>query len=146
MILSSEHILDVAIQLCSQIKPPFQISSIEMEEDEWVLVSDDTLKCLERDNVVLFIRMLLQANSRIIPRDLPSEVLMAHLCMLAPKLPIDLVPIIEAGLNGRIDTIDGLSTHQRPFTTIPYMRSIRAINCKYLTVNISHIGQSICIL
>ena len=109
MILSSEHILDVALQLCSQIKPPFQISSIEMDEDEWVLVSDDTLKCLERDNVILFIRMLLQANSRIVP-DLPSEVLMAHLCMLAPKLPIDLVPIVEASLNGRIDTVDGLRT------------------------------------
>ena len=46
-----------------------------MEEDEWVLISDDTLKCLERDNVLLFIRMLLRANSRIVPRDLPSEVL-----------------------------------------------------------------------
>ena len=30
--------------------------------------------------------------------------------MLAPRLPIDLVPIIEASLNGRIDTIDGLRT------------------------------------
>ena len=35
---------------------------------------------------------------------------MAHLCMLAPRLPVDLVPIIEAALNGRIDTIDGLRT------------------------------------
>ena len=70
MLLPSEQILDVAIQLCAQITPPFQISSIEMEEDEWVLISDDTLKCLERDNVLLFIRMLLRANSRIVPRDL----------------------------------------------------------------------------
>ena len=73
MILPSEHILDVAIQLCAQIKPPFQISSIEMDEDEWVLISDDTLKCLERDNVLLFIRMLLRANSRIVPKDLPVK-------------------------------------------------------------------------
>lgn len=126
MLLPSEEILDVAIRLCSQITPPFQISSIEIENDEWVLVSDDTLKCLERDNVLLFMRLILQANSRIIPRDLPSEILMAHLCMLAPKLPIDLVPIIEAALNGRIETIDGLRTkleHAQELTRDRQMQS-----------------------
>ena len=126
MLLSSEHILDIAIRLCAQIKSPFQISSIEMEDDEWVLISDDTLKCLERDNVLLFLRLLLQANSRIIPRDLPSEILMAHLCMLAPKLPVDLVPIIEAGLNGRIETVDALRTkleHAQELTRDRQMQS-----------------------
>ena len=126
MLLPSEKILDVAIHLCAQITPPFQISSIEVEDDEWVLISDDTLKCLERDNVLLFIRMLLRANSRIIPRELPSEVLMAHLCMLAPRLPIDLIPIIEAALNGRIDTVDGLRTrleHAQELTRDRQMQS-----------------------
>ena len=108
MILASEDILTVALELCNQITPPFRISSLEMDENKWVLISDDTLKCLEKDNVQIFLRMVLQANSRIIPRDLQSEILMAHLSMLAPKLPLDLVPIIEAGLNGRIESVDAL--------------------------------------
>lgn len=108
MILASEDILAVAIDLCNQITPPFQISSIEMEDEKWTLISDDTLKCLEKDNIKIFLRLLLQANSRIIPQKLQSEVLMAHLAMLAPKLPLDLVPIIESGLNRRIETIDAL--------------------------------------
>ncbi len=110
MLIASEDILPIAIDLCAQITPPFQVSSIELEDDQWVLVSDDTYKCLERDNVQIFVRLLLQANSRIIPRELPSEILMAHLSMLAPKLPLDLVPIIEAGLNGRIETVAELKS------------------------------------
>ena len=73
MLLPSEQILDVAIQLCAQINPPFQISSIEMEEDEWVLISDDTLKCLERDNVLLFIRLLFAPTHGLSPEIYPVK-------------------------------------------------------------------------
>ena len=67
-------------------------------------------KCLERENVQLFLDKLLRANSRIVPGDITSDVLLAHLCMVAPKLPIDLVPVLEAGLDGRIETIEELKS------------------------------------
>jgi protein phosphatase len=108
MLIKSEDILQIATNLCDQFNPPFQLASLEMDEDTWVLISDDELKCLEKDNVQIFLRLLLRANSRIVPPKIASEILLPHLSMIAPKLPIDLVPIIEAGLSGRIETIADL--------------------------------------
>lgn len=110
MLLKSEDILHVAVQLCEQFNPPYQVSSIEQDDDSWVLLSDEMFKCLERENVQLFLDKLLRANSRIVPGDITSDVLMAHLCMVAPKLPIDLVPVLESGLNGQIETIEELKS------------------------------------
>ena len=74
MLIKSENILQIATQLCDQINPPFQLASLEPDDDQWVLLSDDELKCLEKDNVQIFLRLLLRANSRIVPPKITSEI------------------------------------------------------------------------
>lgn len=110
--LKSENLLEVALELSKSISATLRFSSLEKDEaDRWIINNDDVLQSTEPENIEAFIRSILRAHSRIIPTNLSSDLLMAHLNLMAPTLPIDFIPIIGDALAQKIPTADLL--HKR---------------------------------
>lgn len=104
--LKSENLLEVALKLSKSLSPRFQFSSLERDNDNyWVLQHDDGLEATEAENIELFIRAILRAHSRIIPTNLSNNLMMAHLNLMAPTLPLDFLPIIGDALSQKIPLI-----------------------------------------
>jgi PPM family protein phosphatase len=102
--IKAEEILDIALQLTNQLlNNTNRISSLEIENTGWTLKFQEDTMCSEPENIQTLIRFLLQAHSRIIPSNLSNNVLMAHLILLAPTLPIDFIPIIGDALSDNKD-------------------------------------------
>ena len=98
--IKAEDIIQIALQLSSHLlNNTKKLTSLEIEGNQWALKFSDKLTCSEADNIAIFIRFILQAHSRIIPPNLSNNVLMAHLSLLAPTLPIDFIPIIGEALS-----------------------------------------------
>lgn len=108
--LKSENLLEIALKLSKDISPTHRFSSLELDEnDVWIINNDDVLKATEPENIEAFIRAILRAHSRIIPTNLSADLLMAHLNLMAPTLPLDFLPIVGDALAQKIPTATLLS-------------------------------------
>ena len=104
--LKSENLLEVALKLSESLSPTYRFSSLEKNNDnDWVIQHDDGLEATESENIALFIRSILSAHSRIIPSNLSNNLIMAHLNLMAPLLPLDFIPIIGDALSQKIPSI-----------------------------------------
>lgn len=108
MSINTDNILEIAVQLSKQFTLPYAISSLEIENDVWTLISDDVLTCSEKENMQKFMWSILRATSKILPNNLELDALFPYLSLMIPNLPMDFVAVLNKVWRGDIETVHEL--------------------------------------
>ena len=97
MNLSAKDILRTCSSLSKQLielhHQSKHVGGIKFGDDKWVIISSDEGDAL--DDIPKLLRSILHHHMPLIPSNLSNEVLLSHLAMMAPGLPIDLLPVLN---------------------------------------------------
>lgn len=96
MNLSAENILSTTLTLSEQLierqQDALHVAGIKHVDQKWTLVTSPDGD--SANDVGKLLRSVLQHHNPLIPANLSNEVLLTHLALMAPELPIDLLPIL----------------------------------------------------
>lgn len=118
MNLNADSIIEISIQLSQQLMEAQQknqsFAGIKNSDDQWVIVTKDEPPNDTENAAAKLLRSILQHHNPLIPATLSHEVLLTHLALVAPSLPLDLIPVLlhafSENENSRIETLEALLT------------------------------------
>ena len=87
--------------LCEQIDSKMQITNISYQNSNCSFDRSSEPSSME-ENIQYLVRYLLQEHSPLCALNIPVDILLAHINMLAPDLPLDTLTLIQDAISGTI--------------------------------------------
>ena len=116
MNISADTIIDISLLLTQQLieahAKETAFEGIKMSDENWTVVTNEAQP--SGNDLPKLLRSILQHHNPLIPSNLSHEVLLTHLALLAPELPLDFLPILIKAFSedaaSQIESLEALQT------------------------------------